>query len=226
MPKKTAAVIVAAGLGTRMGGDKLFLELFDRPVISYTLEAFERCDMVDEIIVVAREEDIFSFGEIIKDEGFAKVRKIVRGGESRQQSVMAGVSEAAGFDIIAVHDGARPLIEPDVIEKAVEAAAEHGAAAVGVPVCDTIKKAEDGFVEETLDRSVLWQIQTPQVFRADILINAHENANGDMTDDAALVEQNGGKVFLVLGSYENIKITTEFDLAVAEAVLSKRHFGE
>lgn len=223
--RRTAAVIVAAGAGTRMGTkeSKMFCEILGKPVIAYTIRAFEECDVVNEIILVSREEDIFSFWDIINSEGFEKVKKIVRGGKTRQASVLAGISEAAGFDRIAVHDGARPLVTPEIIRRAVLESDKTGAAVVGVRVCDTIKEAGDnGIVSKTLDRERLWQIQTPQVFDAGILQSAHQNAADEKTDDASLVEQAGGRVLIVEGSYENIKITTSFDLAVAEAVLISR----
>ncbi len=224
MNEKIAAVVTAAGLGTRMGAgkNKLLLEVLGRPVLSWTLEAFESCPLVDEILVVANEQDIFSYRDIVAAEGFTKVTTIVCGGETRADSVYRGVCAAENADIVVIHDGARPLITPEMIEKTVEASRETGAAIAAVKAVDTIKRVEDGIIVETPNRETLWQAQTPQVFRRNLFLEAMEKCTGKITDDASALEQMGGHVRVADAGYENIKITTPFDLLVAEAVLAKR----
>ncbi len=224
MKEKILAIIPAAGQGSRMGAEKnkLLLELSGRPIIAWTLEAFESCPLVDEVLVVANEQDIFSYRDIVKHYGFSKVREIIRGGESRAESVYLGLLAAEGADIVAIHDGARALVTSEIIEKTIEGSRETGAAIAAARAVDTVKKADGGFIAETPDRASLWQAQTPQVFKRQLLLDAMEIDRETITDDASAVEQAGGRVKLVDTGYENIKITTPFDLLVAEAVLKKR----
>lgn len=224
MKEKILAIIPAAGQGSRMGAEKnkLLLELSGRPILAWTLEAFESCPLVDEVLVVANEQDIFSYRDIVKDYGFSKVREIVRGGETRAESVYLGLLAAEGADIVAIHDGARALVTPEIIEKTVEGSRETGAAIAAARAVDTIKKTDGGFITETPDRATLWQAQTPQVFQRQLLLEAMEKDKLNLTDDASAIEQAGGRVKIVDTGYENIKITTPFDLLVAEAVLKKR----
>ncbi|MBP7175234.1 MAG: 2-C-methyl-D-erythritol 4-phosphate cytidylyltransferase [Thermoclostridium sp.] len=223
---KTSAIIVAAGKGSRMNAktNKQYLMLSNRPVLAYTLEAFEHTEIISEIILVIHPDDHQLFKECILPYGFSKITAVVDGGADRQASVynaLAQVSPESG--IIAVHDGARPLIAPKVITDSTETAAKYGAACVGVPVKDTIKQVSPELtVIDTPDRSVLWAVQTPQTFQRDILINAHEKALSEGyrgTDDSVLVERLGVKVKMVMGSYANLKITTAEDLVFAGAFL-------
>ncbi|MBQ7036109.1 MAG: 2-C-methyl-D-erythritol 4-phosphate cytidylyltransferase [Clostridia bacterium] len=224
MKEKVVAIIPAAGRGTRMGAEKnkLLLEAVGRPVISWTLSAFESCPVVDEVILVANEQDIFSYRDLICEEGFCKVSAIVRGGETRAESVCRGILAAEDADIVCIHDGARALITPDEIRKVIEGVGETGAAIAAVPAVDTIKRAEGEFIAETPPRETLWQAQTPQVFKRQLILDAMEKADETVTDDASLAEKAGIRVKLIETSYRNIKITTPFDICVLEAVLTKR----
>lgn len=224
MKEKRIAIIPAAGHGSRMGAEKnkLLLELSGRPVLAWTLEAFESCPLVDEVLIVANEQDIFSYRDIVSSYGFGKVKAILRGGETRAESVYRGLLAAEDADIVVIHDGARALVTPEIIEKTIEGSRETGAAISAVHAVDTIKITDGGFIKETPDRSDLYAAQTPQVFRKDLLLRAMEGDRSGITDDASAVERMGGRVKIVETDYENIKITTPFDLLVAEAVLTKR----
>lgn len=208
-----------------MGEDKLLLPLGEVPVILRTLRTLESSRYITEIIVAVREEQIVPLGQLCKDAALTKVRKIVIGGETRSASVLAGLREAdPASELIAVHDGDRPLVTVEIINAAIEKAAERGAAAPAVPVKDTIKRVSDGKVTETLDRSTLYAVQTPQVFEHGLILGALEKAlteEADITDDCSAVERIGMPVCLTEGSYDNIKLTTPEDLAVAEAILER-----
>lgn len=229
--KKTLAIIPSAGSGRRMGSvKKNYLPLLGRPVLAHTLSGFEGCALVSSVIIAAPEGDIgFINEEIVELYGFRKVIKVVSGGAERQDSVRNAIRAGGdGWDIILVHDGARPLITVDIIERTIKAAAESGAAIAAVPVKDTIKEAEGGIIKRTVPRENLWSVQTPQAFRADMLINAHIKAEEDGflgTDESSLVERAGGTVRVVMGSYENLKITTAEDIAIAEQILKNRAKG-
>ena len=224
MSTKVVAIIVAAGEGQRMGGiDKMFASINGRPALARVLDAFQGCKKIDQIVVVMGAKNIEACRKLVKSEGWSKVKDIVPGGKRRQDSVAEGLKRVKDADWIVIHDGARPLVTSDLIERGLAAAKETGAAVAAVPVTDTIKTVKDDeIVDKTLSRQNLRAIQTPQVFRADIIKKAYQNATGDVTDDAALVEKAGYKVKLYMGSYANIKITTPDDLAVAEALL-KNH---
>lgn len=221
---RCAAVVPAAGSSTRMAGrDKILLPLGEQPVLAHTLRALELCPYITEIVIVTRRELIVPIGQLCRDYGFQKITKVVPGGESRTHSVLNGVREVSGqAELIAIHDGARPLVSQEVLERAIVRAAQCGAAAPAVPVKDTIKRARDGMVEATLNRSELFAIQTPQVFQGDLiriaLIKALEEG-AELTDDCSAVERLGIGVALTQGDYRNLKITTPEDLAVAEALL-------
>lgn len=219
------AVVPAAGRSLRMREDKLFLPLGDVPVILRTLRVLESSAYITEIIVVAREEQIVPLGKLCTDGALSKVRKIVVGGQTRSASVLAGIREAdPASELIAVHDGDRPLVTAEIIDAAIEKAAQRGAAAPAVPVKDTVKRARDGVVTETPDRSELYAVQTPQVFEHGLILGALEKAVADgieLTDDCSAVERLGMPVCLVQGSYDNIKLTTPEDLAVAETILER-----
>ena len=221
-----AAVIVAAGSSLRMGGDKLMMELCHVPVLARTLLAFQQSPLVDEIIVVTRMEKIMDVADICKKYGVTKAKKVIRGGTSRMESALAGVSElSCGTNLIAIHDGARPLVTQDVISRAVYAARDYLAAVPAIPSVDTLKNVEDERVIATLDRECIMRVQTPQVFAADLLKAALQSALTDgatITDDCSAVERLGKEVYLTDGSEENLKITTPLDLVIAEAILQRR----
>lgn len=220
------AVIVAAGSSVRMGFDKLMAPLAGVPVIVHTLRAFEACDRVDEIIIVTQSEKIVDLAALCRDHGITKATKVIVGGETRVQSSLAGVSEAdKRAKVIAIHDGARPLVTPEIISAAVHEAVLNRAAAPAVPVHDTIKTVRKGIVIGTPERSALFAVQTPQVFDADLIKAALTDAlvKGLMvTDDCAAAEAMGVSIHLTPGSDENLKITTPVDLLTAEGVLRKR----
>ena len=210
------ALVAAAGSSSRMGGtDKLMKFLDNVPVLMRTLTALQRAAAIDEIVIAAREDALVDISTLCKTYGITKCSKVVRGGESRCHSVL-----------LAVQDGARPLVTPALIDRTVEAAAKCGAAAPAVPVKDTIKTvAEDGAVTGTPDRSTLRAVQTPQVFEADLLKAALQSALENevpVTDDCSAVERLGKVVYLIDGNEENLKITTPVDLVIAEAILAER----
>ena len=185
-----------------------------KPVLAHTLSVFEACDAVDEVILVVGECDIEAAGEVTGRFGFSKVQAIVPGGAHRQDSVSRGL-ERVSRGIVAIHDAARPLVTCEIIERSIDEADRAGACITAVPVIDTIKSAQEGTVTGTVDRSNLYAVQTPQTFRTSLIRSAYERARADgiyATDDAALVERVGGKVTIVPGSYDNIKMTTPEDL--------------
>lgn len=220
------AVIVAAGSSRRMGGEnKLLLPLDDAPVLAHTLSAFEKCAAIRDIVLVCREQDILPYSDLARAFGISKLRTVTRGGDSRTASVLAGITAAPeDTGLVAVHDGARPLVSEAVITEAVYAAAEYGAAAPVVPVKDSIKRIQDGSIAADVPRDTLAAVQTPQVFDRALLTRALETAaceNRTFTDDCAAVEAMGQAVRATHGSYENIKITTPEDILVAEAFLHR-----
>lgn len=220
------AVIVAAGSSRRMGGEnKLLLPLDDAPVLAHTLSAFEKCTAIRDIVLVCREQDILPYTELAQNCGVSKLRTVTRGGDSRTASVLAGITAAPeDTGLVAVHDGARPLVSEAVITEAVYAAAEYGAAAPVVPVKDSIKRIQNGNIAADVPRDTLAAVQTPQVFDRALLTRALQTAareNRSFTDDCAAVEAMGQAVRATHGSYENIKITTPEDILVAEAFLHR-----
>ena len=226
-----SAVVVAAGSARRMEGiDKMLASLGELPVLVHTLYAFQDCPLFDEVVVVTRRDLLVEVSRLCKDFNLDKVTKVVVGGADRIHSVRAGLQEVrpeAG--LIAIHDGARPLVTPAVLAEAVERAAATGAAAPAIPVTDTIKRGSEGLAVETVDRTQLWAVQTPQVFEAGLIRAAVQKALEDgeiLTDDCAAVERLGMKVSLTVGSRENIKITTPLDLVLGEAILDARVRGE
>lgn len=221
------AVIVAAGNSTRMGGvNKQFLLIDGVPVLIRTLLAFSQSDMIDEIIVAAREEDIPKMFAMIKEYKVLKVTDIVKGGKTRQESVFNAIRRSSPLsEYFAIHDGARPLVTEEIIENTVREAFLTGAAATGVRVKDTVKVVnENGFITATPDRNYLWAVHTPQVFERRLYLTAIDNVlNSEMfTDDCKLLEEYGAEVKMVEGSYENIKITTPEDTDIAQAILYRR----
>jgi len=216
------AVIVAAGSSRRMGGqDKVTALLGGRTVLARVVDTFQDCKLIGRIVIVLGASNLEWGRRLVVEQGWSKVSDVCAGGERRQDSVAAGLSRLAGCCWIVVHDGARPLLTEDLISRGLAAAEETGAAVAAVPVGDTIKLAEGGFVCETLPRDKLWAVQTPQVFRIDIISEAYRQAEGEVTDDASLVEQMGYPVKLYTGSYDNMKITTPDDLALAEVLVKK-----
>ena len=220
------AVIVAAGSSRRMGGEnKLLLPLDDAPVLAHTLSVFEKCAAIRDIVLVCREQDILPYSDLARAFGISKLRTVTRGGDSRTASVLAGITAAPeDTGLVAVHDGARPLVSEAVITEAVYAAAEYGAAAPVVPVKDSIKRIQNGSIAADVPRDTLAAVQTPQVFDRALLTRALETAaceNRTFTDDCAAVEAMGQAVRATHGSYENIKITTPEDILVAEAFLHR-----
>ena len=220
------AIIVAAGRGTRMRSEtnKHLLPLAGKPVIAHTLLAFERSSQVDAIVLVTSEANRAAYQNIIAKHAIDKVRAIVLGGETRRDSVYNGLHAARSAALVLIHDGARPLIAQREIEAVVRDAAKYGAAVVGVPAKDTTIRAREGFIEASLDRSQLWQLQTPQAFKTTIIMEAHQAAIRDgvqSTDDTGLVRRIGGEVKVTQGCYANIKVTTPEDLVIAEALLTQ-----
>jgi len=219
-------IIVAAGKSERMGADvdKAFLSLGTRPVLMYSLQAFEQCPLIDGVILVVRKDRLDAARGMIQMFGFSKVRKVVAGGASRQLSVMLGLDELKeDVKIVAVHDGARPCVTPALIEETILSAKRQGTGVAAVKVTDTIKEVDRGtLVARTVDRSKLWSVQTPQTFRVDWLNKAYANAKKKkltVTDEASAVEALGEPVHLVSAPATNIKITTPADLALASMIL-------
>ncbi|HEX8736888.1 MAG TPA: 2-C-methyl-D-erythritol 4-phosphate cytidylyltransferase [Pyrinomonadaceae bacterium] len=222
-----SAIIVAAGSGKRFGGKtpKQFLEIFGKPLIIHTLLRFEACSEINEIILVLPSQDNAKFLEIAGKYNLKKLSKVVAGGETRAESVWKGLSaiRAATAEIVAVHDGARPLVSTEEIAETVKKARETGAACLVSAVTDTIKEIKDGKIARTVDRRVLRRALTPQCFRYEILKRAFENADLSeaVTDECFLVERLGQQIATVEGSARNIKITHPEDLILAEAFLEK-----
>lgn len=222
--KKCGAVIVAAGNASRMGGiDKVMAPIDGEPMIVHAVRAFQNCDAIRQIVVVTRKDLIVPIMDLCHE--FDKVQCVMVGGNSRPESVEIGLGAlSADMKLVAVHDGARPLISLEVIDRTVRAAHTYGAAAPAVPVKDTIKVVRGGVVSATPDRSTLQAVQTPQVFDADLLRGALKKAKADnaqITDDCSAVERMGMSVKIVEGDERNIKVTTPMDLKVAEILLEE-----
>ena len=218
---RVGAVIVAAGRSTRMGGvDKTFAPILGRPLVAHTLDRFESSSLIDQIVLVLAEDSLEQGLKLVEERGYSKVAHVCAGGQRRQDSVRNGLELLSPCDWVMVHDGARPCLDDAMLQRGLDAAAECGSAVAGVPVKDTIKLVTpDQMVSETPDRSRLWAAQTPQVFRYDLLLEAHQTCTQDVTDDAAMVESLGHPVKMFLGAYENIKVTTADDLVIAETFL-------
>lgn len=229
MASYVSAVIVAAGGSVRMGiaDSKQFIPLLSRPAIEYTLKAFQSCYLIKEIVIVCRAQDRDRIQAIIEENGISKASSLVEGGASRAESVRNGIKAVSkNAKYFAIHDGARPLITVEEIERVVEAAFETGAATLGIPVKDTIKIVDgSNIIESTPLRSQLRAVQTPQVFERELYEFAIDNAGDNainFTDDCSLIENMGGEVAVVKGSEENIKLTTPIDVVIAESILKSR----
>ncbi|MDH4157593.1 MAG: 2-C-methyl-D-erythritol 4-phosphate cytidylyltransferase [candidate division Zixibacteria bacterium] len=231
---KVCAVIVAGGSSERFGGEvpKQFIEVHGRPLLSWTISRFEASSVVDQIVVVVAEEYLLFVSERVVDPfGFAKVSKIVIGGVTRPESVLKGLEALPlATDFAAIHDGARPLVRPEDIDRVVQTAVRERAAILAVPATDTVKRVAGDYVLSTQDRNALYLAQTPQVFQYDLIINAHRRAAAGsdtewITDDASIIERAGFKVKVVEPSAPNLKVTSRDDLAIVDALLRREHSG-
>ena len=225
---RLGVIVVAAGRSSRMGGvDKQLLRLGGIPVILHSLRAFESFSSTSSIVLVMSEDNFAAGINVVEESGLSKIVDVVVGGERRQDSVKIGLDVLASNvneipEFVAVHDGARPFVDHELIERGMSTARAIGAGIAAVPVKDTIKVAPHKIITDTLDRSELWAIQTPQIFRYDVLNTAHDVVRDDVTDDASMVESSGGIVATFSGSDENIKITTPEDLHLASLILEQR----
>lgn len=222
-----SAIIVAGGSSRRMGFDKLFALVAGEPVIAHAIRAFEHASSIDEIVVVAREERHREIGELVRAKAFKKVRSIAPGGESRQDSVRAGMDRVdRDTTYVAVHDAARALIRPEQIERAFQQCALHGAAALAEPINDTLKLADaNTFVVGSVDRHQLYAMQTPQIFERKLIEDAYRAVHAEnipVTDEVSAVELLGHKIALVINEDFNFKITYPRDLPVADFILRER----
>lgn len=242
---RTAAVVVASGEGRRMRERwefspfagvlsapvaKQFLPVLGRPLVWYSLDVLQRCSAIDSVVLVVRAVDVgFAWREVVEKFHLRKVTDVVPGGSTRRESVYAGLKALrerdAGWDLVLVHDGVRPLITEGLVVKTLQEASRYGAATLGTPAEETIKLVDSrGLVFMTPDRRRLWQIQTPQAFRFELLLRAHEQAEAlglEATDDCTLVEALGEPVRVVAGSRANVKVTTPEDLIMVEALLQR-----
>ena len=221
------AIIVAGGSSERMGFDKLLALLGDKPVLAHTIRAFEGTDSVHEIVLVARPERVVEFEELVRQSSFKKVRRVVAGGERRQDSVQAGLENiSADSSYVAVHDAARPLVLPEQIEGVFALARQHGGASLAAPVTDTLKRADENqCVIGSVARESLHAMQTPQIFSRDILERAYATVAAEklsVTDEVSAVEHVGGTVVLLRNDEWNVKITYPRDLLLAQAILARR----
>lgn len=222
------AVIVAAGKGKRMGTEisKQFLPLCGKEILAHTVEKFEKAEKIRDIILVTGEDSLQDVQDMTQEYGWKKIRSIVAGGKERQDSVWNGLQEVSvDAEIVLIHDGVRPFVTEDILNLSMETAMEMGGCVAGVPAKDTIKVCNsENIAVDTPDRSTLWQIQTPQTFRRELIMKAYEQAKEDGfvgTDDASLAEYSGYLVKVIMGSYRNIKITTKEDLLIGEAFLKE-----
>lgn len=224
----TSAIIVAAGSSRRMGVDKMFAQLSGKPVIWHSLQAFEQTKEVSDIVVVAREDRIGDFETLIQDSKFKKVSKVVAGGVERHLSVWNGLQfvQAAGTEFVSIHDGARPLTTPALIRECLSMAKLHGAACCASPIPDTVKRASvEQMVSESVERTGLWAMQTPQIFATGLILQAYAAimARSEMvTDEVSAVQKLGKRVYLLKNHDWNFKITFPHDIELAEHVLALR----
>ncbi len=222
-----SVVVVAAGSSERMGSDKMLMTLGAKPIIIRTLMAFQKSPMVDDIVVVTRQEKIMALADMIKLYDISKVTQVISGGATRMESALAGVSAVRkGAKLIAIHDGARPLATQDLIQRVVEAANEYMAAVPAVRCVDTMKQVDgNGVITGAVDRDCVVRVQTPQVFDADVIKGALTKAvekNLPLTDDCSAMDMMGVKTHVVEGDAGNIKLTEPLDMILAEAILKNR----
>lgn len=228
MKDNVIAIVPAAGLGRRLGPgtNKPFHMLLDRPLIVWTIAVLEACKEINEIIPVLKESDMEEGVKLFEGYNLSKVKRIAPGGRERQDSVYSGLKLLGSkTDIVLIHDGVRPIIDKDIVTETINNIEGYDGVIAAVPVKDTIKEIEDGVVKRTVNRDTLWAIQTPQVFMHDSIIKAYDAAMAEgfySTDDSALVERIGGRVKIVTGSYDNVKITTPEDVYIAELLMKKR----
>jgi 2-C-methyl-D-erythritol 4-phosphate cytidylyltransferase len=229
MQEQAAVIIVAAGSSRRMGGrDKLWTLLAGRLTLAHTIDTFESSPLISTIILVLNAERLAEVRQMCPQENWHKVAGLALGGARRQDSVRAGLDLLAELapttHWVMIHDGARPLVTQEILEAGLKAAQEYQAAVAAVPVKDTIKQVREGVIESTPERSQLWAVQTPQVFAFPLIHQAHytEIAQAEATDDAALLERLGQRVAIFPGSYTNLKITTQEDLLIAEALIKSK----
>ena len=206
-----------------MGTDKVFMSLAGKPLLAWSVDVCQGCELVDQIVIVLNKSRLNLGRRLVAEMGWSKVVEVCPGGDRRQDSVRQGLDKLRACDWVLIHDGARPFLTLDLIGDGLKAARATGSAVAAVPVKDTVKLGgSDLMVRGTLNRQELWAVQTPQVFRFGIITEAHEQVGSDVTDDASMVEQLGYKVKLYMGSYDNIKITTPEDLALAELIAGKK----
>lgn len=223
-----SAIIVAAGSSRRMGFDKMFAELAGKPVVWHSIKAFEDTKEIDEIIVVAKEDRVEEIRRLVKGAHFSKVKEVVVGGAERHISVWRGLQgiESAGSEFVAIHDGARPLTTPKLIRDCLDAARDHGAACCASPIPDTVKRASvEQMVQESVERTGLWAMQTPQVFASGLILQAYAALmarNEMVTDEVSAVQKLGKRIFLLKNEDWNFKITFPHDIELAEHVLALR----
>jgi 2-C-methyl-D-erythritol 4-phosphate cytidylyltransferase len=222
---RNIAIVVAGGSGKRFDDEmpKQYHELGGKPVIAHCLDIFERNDLIDEVVLVVSDDYlVYASQEIVDKSGYRKIKKITTGGESRQESALAGLSACPkGIDLAIIHDAVRPFLAKDLLRAVIKKADETGAAILAVPARETVKLVKGQIIEKTPLRDTVWIAQTPQVFKFDSILEAHrraEAAQNEATDDSQLYEQYCGEVSIVRGSYNNIKITTRGDLALAEEI--------
>ncbi len=216
---KMAAVIVAAGAGRRMAGiDKLFAPLGDKPLLVWSVETCQECSLITQIVLVLNDGDLGRGRELKERRQWSKV-VTCSGGPRRQDSVREGLKRITDCDLVMIHDGARPFLTKDLIERGHQLASQTGSAVAAVPVKDTIKLvADEEMIGKTLERDALWAAQTPQVFSRDIITTAYKSLTAEVTDDGAAVESLGNEVHLYMGDYRNIKVTTPEDLSLARII--------
>ena len=228
MKEQVVAIVPAAGIGERFGRgtNKPFAGLGNKPLILWAVETLQNMPEITEIIPVVKEQDIKPCKRLFEEYPLTKIKRIAPGGRERQDSVFHGLSLIHDKDsVVLVHDGVRPLIEPSVIQNALQQLSGCDGVVIGVPLKDTVKEVRDGIVRNTPRRDLLWAVQTPQIFYYQALYDAYEKAMADSfytTDDSALVERNGGRIKVVQGSYTNIKVTTPEDLLIAEIFLKMK----
>jgi len=225
---RVVAIIVAAGdTGPKDGLDRIFADLAGKPILAHSIAAFENCAAVDEIIVVTTTASLARAWNLVKEQQYQKVTKIVPGGARRQDSVAAGLKELGECSWVMIHDGSRPLVTDDQILSCLAAAREYGAAILAVPTRDAVKMVNaERMVRGTPDRSAIWLTQTPQCFRKDLIVQGYRDAFGDVSDDSVLIERQSQPVKVCMGAATNIKISTVEDLDFAQVIVRRRQAGQ